>query len=260
MVMQHVPPQSLCSLPSRQSYTLSFLSLTPTDGSLINASAPHLVPLLPTILDAVYTKLLSYDITSQAFAPIRPNDQNGRWSPNDEKSAVGEPHLQHENILRRKDFLRAYLLKLAKNEDWTADSKIWQYMDDVAVLHTGSLPASKISNASRGKARPKHAVPRVEYIHLGLLLAYVEELVASAVMDLDGVEVETKKGVILAWNKLLWVQNDLFARRYVVDEGSGERPQGWVGGKERRRERDIAGCLGFLFGVMGLWIFMKICS
>lgn len=254
--MQHIPPKSLSFLPSRQSYTLSFLSLNPHDGALINASAPHIVPLIPTVLDVIYTKLLSYDITAQAFAPVRPNNDGHKGSKIDEKRAVGELHLQHENILRRKDFLRAYLFKIAKNQDWSPESKIWQYMDDVAVLHTGTLPASKQTNAARGKT-PRHQVPRVEYIHLGLLLAYVEELVAGAVMDLEDVDAETKKGIILAWNKLLWVQNDLFARRYVVDERSGERPQGWIAGKERSREREVVGGLGVLFGAIGMWIFMR---
>ena len=254
--MQHIPPISLSSLHSRQTYTLSFLSLTPHDGDLINASASHIAALMPTVLDAVYTKLLSYDITAQAFVPVPPGQCDPQETKPETRGKAQELHLQHDIILRRKDFLRRYLLKLARNEDWSPQSNIWQYMDEVAVLHTGVLPAVKRG----GRKGLRHAVPRIEYVHLGLLLAYVEEIIAGAVMDLAGVDEETKKRIVLAWNKVLWIQNDLFARRYMVDMASGERPEGWIGPMERRRERVVAATVGCLIGLMGMWVLMRVCT
>ena len=90
-------------------------------------------------------------------------------------------------------------------------------MDQVAVAHTG-LPGF----AHRAKRRAL----RVEYMHLALLLGYVEDVVVGAVMGMDGIDLEMKSNIVRAWNKLLWLQNDLFARRYVVDRDTGEMPTG----------------------------------
>jgi hypothetical protein len=67
--MQHIATSSLDSLPARIAYLSSFLSLTSSDTEALLAAKPLIAPLIPTILDAVYTKLLSYDITAQAFVP-----------------------------------------------------------------------------------------------------------------------------------------------------------------------------------------------
>ena len=66
---------------------------------------------------------------------------------------------------------------------------------------------------------------RVEYVHLGLLLGFVEDLVIGAVMGMKDVELEKRVAVVAAWNKVLWIQNDLFARQYVVDWDTGSRPK-----------------------------------
>ena len=85
-------------------------------------------------------------------------------------------------------------------------------MDSIAIAHTG---------VHRGL---KKADLRVEYMHLGLLLGYVENILITAVMNAkeEGWDSATKRDVVGAWNKVLWVQNDLFARRYVVDRDTKE--------------------------------------
>lgn len=207
--MEHIDASSLSSLPSRLSYTLSFLAFTPeTDGPSINASAATLGPLIPTVLDLVYTKLLSYDITAKPFTPqTQPEEKEKGTAPQSPK----ELHLEHAHILRQKTFLKNYLLKICTNEDWSPTSQLWVYMDHVALMHTG---------VQRGK-RPEL---RVEYTHLGLLLGYVVDIVAGAVLGAESLDLETKGKVIKAWNKVIWIQNDLMARKYTVDRETGEQP------------------------------------
>ena len=212
--MQHIPASSLSTLSSRQSYTLSFLNFTPADGAAINASAPIIAPLIPTILDAIYTKLLSYDITAKVFAPPLASHE----SHTDTKAL----HLEHAHIQRQKTFLKAYLLKIAKNEQWGSDAEIWTYFDKVAVMHTGV-------------ARRNKPELRVEVMHMALLLGYVEDLLVQTVVKLQ-LDDETKSNVLAAWNKVLWVQNDLFLRRYVVDRETGEKPVGLEVARDQRRE------------------------
>ena len=206
--MQHIPPSTLTSLSHRLSYTLSFLNFdSSVDGQAIARSAAYLGPLLPTVLDAVYTKLLSYDITAKAFLPPLSPSEEHATTPR----AAQQLHLTHAHILRQKTFLKAYLLKIAINEDWSPTSKLWAYMDTIAIAHTGVQRKYKVDL-------------RVEYMHLGLLLGYVEDMLINAVMgaEKEGWDTATKKQVVGAWNKILWVQNDLFARRYVVDRDTKE--------------------------------------
>jgi len=102
--MQTITPASLISLPSRVTYLSSFLNLTSTDTDYLLAFAPLISPLLPSILDAVYTKLLTYDITAKAFVP-RNTDFKGETV-----KEVSELKLDSEQILLRKDFLKVGFL------------------------------------------------------------------------------------------------------------------------------------------------------
>lgn len=76
---------------------------------------------------------------------------------------------------------------------------------------------------------------------MGLLLGYVEDVVVKAVLEMDAIDAETKERVARAFNKLLWIQNDLFARHYVVDIDAGTRPRGM----EATKVSTYPGGLGF---------------
>ena len=93
-------------------------------------------------------------------------------------------------------------------------------MDQIAVAHTGVH-------------REKKPDLRVELMHLAMLLGFVEDVLLGAVMGAEELDAESKTKVVRAWNKVLWVQNDLFARHYVVDRETGERPIGLEVKKER---------------------------
>lgn len=98
--MQHISIESLEDLPSRIAYLSSFLDLTPQDGEALLAAKPLIAPLVPAVLDAVYTKLLSFDITAQVFVP-RNTGYGGEVVSN-----VQELTLEHPQIALRKDFLK----------------------------------------------------------------------------------------------------------------------------------------------------------
>ena len=98
--MQHISSSSLENLPARISYLSSFLELTASDGEALLAAKPLVAPLVPAILDAVYKKLLSFDITAQAFVP-----RNTGYEGQVVKS-VQELTIEHPQIALRKDFLK----------------------------------------------------------------------------------------------------------------------------------------------------------
>ena len=107
--MQHIDVSSLEDLPSRITYLCAFLDLKTTDAEALQAAKPFVAPLIPTILDAVYIKLLSFDITAQAFVP-KNTDYEGETA-----KSVQELTLDHPQIALRKDFLKARLQRSGAN-------------------------------------------------------------------------------------------------------------------------------------------------
>lgn len=127
--MQHIEPSSLSSLPERVAYLKAFLDFTSADADALRAAKPFVAPLVPAILDAVYVKLLSFDITAQSFVPRNSNYQGAT------ATKVKDLHPTHPQILFRKNFLQQYLVRLV-SADYD-DEKTWEYFDKVAVMHTG---------------------------------------------------------------------------------------------------------------------------
>lgn len=77
-------------------------------------------------------------------------------------------------------------------------------------MHTG-LPGFK--------HRVKKPELKVDYIHMSALLGFVEDIVVGAVLGMDEIDLAMKGKVIRAFNKVLWIQNDLMARHYISKEG-----------------------------------------
>ncbi len=233
--MQHIPPSSLAHLPTRIQYLHSFLNFDPlTDGPSIVSLKPLLQPLLPHLLDAVYTHLLSYDITARSFLPPQAShSQDGNPNPDlgSNETDVLALTLDHANIRHRKDFLRAYLVRLLSNKDWSPESKFWEYLNHVGRVHTG-----------RGRTA-KEGLLRVEYVHVALLLGWLQDQIVGVVMGLkdeddregeghgSGWPRERKVKVLRALGKFWWIQNDLFARHYCEDwdlRGEEGKAKGWL--------------------------------
>ncbi|EFQ97995.1 hypothetical protein MGYG_01031 [Nannizzia gypsea CBS 118893] len=201
--IQHVDEQELeTSLASRVNYLKAFLKFTDEDGAALQSAKPLVAPALPAILDAIYTNLIGFDVTAKSFVPPQPEQDKSTVAT----TSVAELSLTHPNILHRKDFLKAYLVKLVSNSDWSDESKFWEYLDKVGVMHTGK-PGFK--------HREKRPELRVEVMHMSLLLGFVEDIVLQATMGAEDLDIQTKTKVIRAFNKVLWIQNDLFQKHYV---------------------------------------------
>ncbi len=50
---------------------------------------------------------------------------------------------------------------------------------------------------------------------MGALLGYVVDIVVGAVMEMNEIDNVMKSRVMRALNKVVWIQNDLFARHYI---------------------------------------------
>ena len=98
--MEHFTPTSLNSLPERIEYLKHFIGFGPDDVAALHAAKPVVAPLLPAILDAVYLKLFSFDVTRAAFLP-RNTGYTGQVA-----QKLEELTLDHPQIAMRKDFLK----------------------------------------------------------------------------------------------------------------------------------------------------------
>src|SRR5262245_22288982 len=70
IAMKHIDEQRLRKdLAYRFHYLTEFMGFGPKDVELIHAATPHLAPLVPHLVDAVYVKLFGYDATKRHFVP-----------------------------------------------------------------------------------------------------------------------------------------------------------------------------------------------
>lgn len=133
--MHHIPTPSLTSLPSRIAYLKAFLNFTPEDAASIHAAKPVVAPFIPTVLDAVYAKLLSFDVTAASFvAPRRDSDLNEGEGEDVERltKSVEELTLESSQIRLRKGFLKNYLVELV-TADYDSE-KIWEDLNKVGMM------------------------------------------------------------------------------------------------------------------------------
>jgi hypothetical protein len=111
------------------------------------------------------------------------------------------------------------LLALPPQSSDNAHRQTW-FRSPVSFPTPTPKPTTDLS-CLRRKSRPDL---RVSYIHMAALLGFVINIVISAVLSMD-IPLETKGTVIRALNKVVWIQNDLFAWVYLPGfefEGEGE--------------------------------------
>jgi hypothetical protein len=181
------------------------LTHQPDDIRALTIGAKYLRPLLPSIVDLTYKKLLQYDITASAFTTRSTSYSSDL--PLDKAPSENSPQIQY-----RKLFLRGYLQKLCSDP---SKMEFWAYLDKVGMMHTG-----------RGRREPLN----VEFIHIGATLGFLQDVLMEAVLTHPRLKMERKIAVVRALGKVLWIQNDLFAKWYVRD--------GEEFGPRRRSPRD----------------------
>jgi hypothetical protein len=127
--MQHISASSLQDLPTRVQYLRDFIDFSSGDAAALHSARGVVAPLVPAVVDAVYEKLLSFDITAKSFVP-RQTGYAGIAPGKVEELAQDHPQVQF-----RKDFLAGYLAKLVSMDYEKRQS--WEYLDKVGLMHTG---------------------------------------------------------------------------------------------------------------------------
>jgi len=200
------------SLEARIEYLHHFLDWSSRDVEALTTGGKYVKTLIPAVVNIVYRKLLQYDITARAFT-TRSTSFEG---PLDEV-----PDEQSPQILHRKMFLRAYLNKLCSDP---TKMEFWEYLDKVGMMHVGL-----------GRAHPLH----VEYIHLGVCLGFIQDIMTEAILSHPRLALQRKIALVKALSKLIWIQNDLFAKwqirdgdEFAVTDDAVVEQEGYLHGKK----------------------------
>lgn len=197
--MQHIAEDRLASdVGYRFQYLTDFMGFSADDIAAIHAAAPRLAPLVPQLVDAVYDKLHAYDATWRHFLP-RQFGYEGAVP-----DALDQLTMDHEQIQFRKQHLARYLSALVTRE---YDGKMVEYLDMVGKMHT-----------------PQAGNPRLDVplIQMNALMGFVSDALLATILSF-ALDRETEVRTLRAFNKLLWLQNDLINRHYAASPSPAAR-------------------------------------
>ena len=190
--MKHIDERRLeADLGYRFGYLAEFMGFGEQDVQAVHAAAAHLAPLVPTLVDAVYDKLHSYDSTWRHFVP-RQFGYEGKVPANLEELTP-----DHEQIRYRKSHLGRYLAALVTRP---YDAKMVSYLDFVGKMHTPKAGSKEID---------------VPLVQMNALMGFVADALTATILGL-GLERAQEAKTLRAFGKLLWLQNDLINRHYAA--------------------------------------------
>ncbi|HEX4147177.1 MAG TPA: protoglobin family protein [Pirellulales bacterium] len=188
--MNHINEARLESdLGYRFAYLQEFMGFEAADVTAIHDAAPAIAPLMPTLVNAVYDKLHHYDATWRHFLPRQSGYEGAVPKTLDEVTP------DHEMIRFRKEHLARYLAALVTKP---YDAKMVGYLDMVGKMHTPKAGSQELD---------------VPLVQMNALLGFVSDALVNAILSL-GLERAVEVRTLRAFNKLLWLQNDLINRHY----------------------------------------------
>ena len=188
--MKHIDEARLeVDLGYRFGYVAEFMGFGPDDVAAVHAAAPHIAPLVPALVDAVYDKLHTYDSTWRHFLP-RQFGYEGAVP-----TSLEQLTMDHPQIAYRKQHLGRYLANLVTKP---YDGKMLEYLDMVGKIHTPKAGSKELD---------------VPLVQMNALMGFVSDALTATVLGL-GLPREAEVRTLRAFNKLLWVQNDLITRHY----------------------------------------------
>ncbi len=182
-------PRLESDLAYRFDYVSKFMGFGPDDITAIHATAPMLAPLVPALVDAVYSKLIQQDATWRHFMP-RQAGYSGEMPESLEKLTM-----DHPQIAFRKQHLGRYLATLVTKP---YDAKMVEYLDMVGKIHTPVAGNKEIN---------------IPLVQMNALMGFMADALTITVLGLN-LPRDTEVKTLRAFGKLLWIQNDLIARQY----------------------------------------------
>ena len=192
--MKHIDESQLQSDgQQRYAFLAEFIKFGPDDVQRIQASAPHIGPRIGEMVDKTYAQLLAFDATARHFLP----KQYGCES--DHPVDLTQLTADHPHIQFRKDHLNRYFVALIGR---AYDEKMVQYLDMVGRIHTSKAGNSEIS---------------VPLYQMNALMGLLSDIITQVLIESPLNPADTLD-TVRAFQKLLWIQNDLIGRHYESTE------------------------------------------
>ncbi|KAJ4142801.1 hypothetical protein NW754_010240 [Fusarium falciforme] len=189
--MEHIDRKSLyTSLEARIDYLHKFLDFDDRDLEALAFGSKFVKDLIPAVVHIVYRKLLQFDITARAFEIRDTTSEAPLQNVLDDNS----PELQE-----RKNFLNSYLTKICSDQSKMA---FWEYLDNVGAMHVGLRRSKPL---------------RVEYIHISATLCVIQHVLTESILSHSVLPMSRRVAMVKALSKVIWIQNDLFAKWCVRD-------------------------------------------
>ena len=176
-------------LEYRFGYLAGFMGFGEEDIAAIHGAASSLAPVVPQLVDAVYDKLAQYDATWRHFVP-RQAGYEGELADSVESLEMSDAVIQF-----RKQHLGRYLEALVTRP---YDGKMVSYLDMVGAMHTPAKGSKELD---------------VPLVQMNALMGFVSDAIVATICGL-GLESDALTQTLRAFNKLLWLQNDLITRHY----------------------------------------------
>lgn len=188
--MKHIDePRLETDLDYRFAYLMEFIGFSEQDVHAVHGAAGALAPLVPSLVDAVYDKLFGFDATKRHFVPRQAGYEGA--VPTDLASLTQD----HEMIQFRKQHLGRYLVALVTKP---YDGAMVAYLDRVGKMHTPKAGSKELN---------------VPLVQMNALLGFVSDALMHTVLSLN-LPRPQEVATLRAFNKLLWIQNDLINRHY----------------------------------------------
>ncbi|CAF3864368.1 unnamed protein product [Rotaria magnacalcarata] len=162
-------------LSYRFKYVSKFIDFKQEDIKILNTLEPIINPILPTLVETVYKKLYSFDITKQYF--LMRNDGFEVFTPNKESGLT----LDCVQIDYRKDMLSVFLRRILTQTEW--NDSFLQYLSRVGEIHTNKGGSSSIN---------------VDYIHVNALICTLENTFIDTIWAIESIDWGKKREILHA--------------------------------------------------------------
>ena len=110
----------------------------------------------------------------------------------------------HSDAKFRKEHLRRYLTNILGN---AYDSRLTKYLDVVGKIHTPKAGNKEIN---------------VPLVQMNAFMGMLSDILMRALLE-AGFDDAEKRDAMLAFNKFLWIQNDLISRHYQAGQNGQSR-------------------------------------
>ncbi|UJR22157.1 hypothetical protein I4U23_025221 [Adineta vaga] len=175
----------------RFDFLSKFIDFNQDDVVMLNTLAPIIFPHLPAMVETLYRKLYSFDVTKRYFH-IR-NDGFESF-PINKEAGITLDFVQTEY---RKDMFSVYFKRVLTQGEW--NDSFLDYLSRVGQMHTPRGGSTSIN---------------VDYMYMNALFCYLEQLLVDVIWNTDSLDSRKKREGIQAISKFIWIQNDLLTMHY----------------------------------------------